>query len=60
MRQTPLPNVPSAEEVEKNGQDLGEMNKVLLKKVEELTLYMIEQQKVNEDLNKRLLALENK
>ncbi|WP_440133415.1 hypothetical protein [Chitinophaga sancti] len=55
-----LPNVPSAEEVEKNGQDLGEMNKVLLKKVEELTLYMIEQQKVNEELNKRLLALENK
>lgn len=54
-----LPNVPSAEEVKENGQDLGEMNKVLLRKVEELTLYLIEQQKVNEELNRRLVALEN-
>lgn len=40
-----LPDVPSAAEVEKDGQDLAEMNKVLLKKVEELTLYAIAQQK---------------
>lgn len=40
-----LPDVPSAAEVEKDGQDLGDMNKVLLKKVEELTLYVIELQK---------------
>jgi len=40
-----LPDVPSAATVEKDGQDLGEMNKILLKKVEELTLYMIEKDK---------------
>ncbi len=40
-----LPEIPSAAEVEKNGQDLGEMNKILVKKVEELTLYLIEKDK---------------
>lgn len=37
-----LPEMPSAAEVAKNGQNLGEINALLLKKVEELTLYMIE------------------
>jgi len=32
-----LPGVPSAEEVVENGIDLGEMNKILLEKIEELT-----------------------
>ncbi|SEV91120.1 hypothetical protein SAMN05428988_0368 [Chitinophaga sp. YR573] len=45
-----LPDVPSAVEVEKNGQDLGEMNKILLQKVEELTLYLIRQEKRIEQL----------
>lgn len=40
-----LPEIPSAAEIEKDGQDLGEMNRLLLKKVEELTLYLIEQEK---------------
>lgn len=40
-----LPEMPSAAEVAKNGQNLGEINALLLKKVEELTLYMIEQDK---------------
>jgi len=40
-----LPEVPSAAEVTKDGQNLGEMNKLLLKKVEELTLYLIEKDK---------------
>jgi hypothetical protein len=40
-----LPEMPSAAEVAKNGQNLGEINNLLLKKVEELTLYMIEQDK---------------
>jgi hypothetical protein len=40
-----LPEMPSAQEVEKNGLNLGEMNKLLLKKVEELTLYLIEKDK---------------
>ena len=38
-----LPNIPSAAEVSKNGIALGEMNKKLLEKVEELTLYAIKQ-----------------
>jgi len=44
-----LPGVPSSEEVDKNGIELGEMNSILLKKIEELTLYMISQdKKINE------------
>ena len=37
-----LMNIPSAAEVEANGIELGEMNKLLLEKIEELTLYIIE------------------
>lgn len=37
-----LPEVPSAEKAEKEGVNLGEMNKLLLKKIEELTLHVIE------------------
>lgn len=40
-----LPGVPTANNVEKNGADLGEMNKILMEKVEELTLYIIDLQK---------------
>jgi hypothetical protein len=40
-----LPEIPSEQEVAKNGINLGEMNKLLLKKVEELTLYLIESNK---------------
>lgn len=40
-----LPEVPSAKVMEENGITLGEMNMILLKKIEELTLYTIEQQK---------------
>lgn len=40
-----LPEVPSAKEMEANGISLGEMNMLLLKKIEELTLHTIEQQK---------------
>jgi hypothetical protein len=43
-----LPEIPSASEIEENGQDLGEMNKLLLKKIEELTLYLIEERKTND------------
>ena len=37
-----LINIPSATEVEANGIELGKMNKLLLEKIEELTLYIIE------------------
>ncbi|SEW51948.1 hypothetical protein [Chitinophaga arvensicola] len=44
-----LPEIPTAAEVKENGVDVGEMNKLLLQKVEELTLYLIQQQKeINE------------
>jgi hypothetical protein len=43
-----LPEIPSAIEAENNGLALGEMNKLLLKKIEELTLYIIEEHKLNE------------
>ncbi|MCU0370241.1 MAG: hypothetical protein MUC31_02410 [Bacteroidales bacterium] len=45
-----LPDVPSAEEVIANGNSLGEMDAILLQKIEELTLYMIELKKENEQL----------
>ncbi len=40
-----LPNIPSAEEVLKNGINVAEMDAKLLEKIEELTLYSIEQNK---------------
>jgi len=46
-----LPEVPSAEKAEAEGVDLGEMNRLLLQKVEELTLYVIDLQKQLDELN---------
>lgn len=45
-----LPGVPSAEEVEAEGLSLGEINKALIQKVEELTLHVIELQKQIDEL----------
>lgn len=55
-----LPEIPSAKAVEKEGINLGDMNSKLLKKVEELTLYLIDLKKDNEMLNERVKKLENK
>lgn len=44
-----LPGIPSAEEVKANGIYLGEMNGKLLQKIEELTLYLIQIKKENEE-----------
>ncbi len=49
-----LPEVPSAKEMEKNGVQLGEMNMLLLKKIEELTLHLIAQQKQIDELKQLL------
>ena len=46
-----LPNVPTAEQIEADGLDLGEMNRILLQKIEELTLYVIELEKRMESSN---------
>ncbi|MBV7531171.1 hypothetical protein [Chitinophaga sp. sic0106] len=45
-----LPGVPSATEVEREKVDLGAMNEILLRKIEELTLYLIEERKEREAL----------
>jgi hypothetical protein len=49
-----LPEIPSAAEFEKNGVMLAEINMSLLKKMEEMTLYMIEQNKSIEKLKKEV------
>ena len=62
-----LPDFPSGKEIEKNGVSLGEMDAKLLQKIEELTLYMIEQNKKtnllieeNQELRKEIEALKKK
>ncbi|MFT3827202.1 MAG: hypothetical protein QM731_24965 [Chitinophagaceae bacterium] len=53
-----LPEVPSAAEVANEGIELGDNQAVLLKKIEELTLYVIEQNKKMEEQQKRIESLE--
>ncbi|AND64804.1 hypothetical protein AX766_10570 [Flavobacterium covae] len=50
-----LPNIPSAKEIQEKGLQIGEMTNLLLQKIEELTLYMIEQQKRIEFLESKLI-----
>ncbi len=52
-----LPDIPSAQDVEENGISLGNMDAKLLQKIEELTLYTIQQQKMIDDLVKKNLEL---
>jgi len=49
-----LPGIPSAKEIEENGLSLKEMNLLLLEKIEELTLFTIEQQKEIELLKEKM------
>ncbi len=53
-----LPEVPSAAEVEREGMSLVEMNTIAIKKIEELTLYLIEQNNRLEQQEKMLEALQ--
>jgi hypothetical protein len=55
-----LSEIPSATEIEKNGLDLAEISKLQMQKIEELTLYLIEQNKHIVELNKRIEQLENR
>ncbi|AWW28899.1 hypothetical protein DN752_01435 [Echinicola strongylocentroti] len=62
-----LPNIPTEAEIKEKGINLGEMDVKLLEKIEELTLYLIQQQKVNQEQAKyiaeqqqRIEALERK
>lgn len=52
-----LINVPSAKEVAENGIELGEMTKIQQEKIEELTLYIIEQNKINQKQNQEIEEL---
>jgi hypothetical protein len=47
-----LPDMPSEQEITRDGLNLGEMNKILVKKVEELTLYLIQQKEETEHKSK--------
>ncbi|MBR7036145.1 MAG: hypothetical protein IKI25_10350 [Bacteroidales bacterium] len=49
-----LPDVPSAKEFKANGYKMGDMDNLLLQKIEELTLYIIEQQKQIDELKSKL------
>ena len=53
-----LPGVPSSAEVKEKGVNLGEMQAKLLAKIEELTLHVIEEEKENQDLKRRIDRLE--
>ena len=55
-----LPEIPSAKEMESNGVNLAEMNKLLLQKIEELTLYSIEQEKARQSESEARKALEER
>jgi len=52
-----LPNIPSAAEIETNGLGVGEMQKKMMEKIEELTLYLIQQQKTIEELQENVAEL---
>jgi hypothetical protein len=52
-----LPDVPSASEVAAAGVKMGAMQATLLRKVEELTLHVIQLQKENEALRRRIGAV---
>lgn len=54
-----LPEVPSTQEVQANGINLQDMDAILLKKVEELTLYMIEMKKEMNSLKQENTELKN-
>jgi len=55
-----LPEIPSATQMEADGVNLAEMNKLLLQKIEELTLYTIEQNQQIEEKAEQLRAQEER
>jgi hypothetical protein len=59
QRERHLPGVPPQATVEREGIDLAQTNAMLLRKVEELTLHAIDQQKRIEELERKMDALAN-
>jgi hypothetical protein len=54
-----LPNIPSAKEIESQGISVGEMQRLQMEKIEELTLHLIEKEKKIQNLEERLERLES-
>ncbi len=54
-----LPDMPSEAQVTKEGINLGEINTLLTKKVEELTLYLIEKDKAEKEANEKIKDLQS-
>ncbi len=52
-----LPEIPTTDQVTKDGIDLGEMDEKLLQKIEELTLYLIDEHKRNNQLQEDIKLL---
>jgi hypothetical protein len=55
-----LPGMPTATEVQQEGLDVAEMNKKLVQKVEELTLYLLKIDQQNQELKKEIEVLKTK
>jgi|SRR6218665_1397232 len=55
-----LPNVPSAQKVKEEGIELGDMARIQQEKIEELTLYLIQQHKEIEAMKGQIKALTDK
>ena len=53
-----LPGIPSAEVVEEEGIDVGEMQRLMMEKIEELTLYVIDLKKENDELKEEVKKLQ--
>jgi hypothetical protein len=51
-----LPGIPAASELEKNGMEVGDMQKRMMEKIEELTLYILDLQKQIDDLKAKNTA----
>jgi hypothetical protein len=48
-----LPNIPAASEIEKSGLQVGEMQRLMMEKIEELTLYVLQLEKKIKDIEKQ-------
>ena len=53
-----LPEIKSAQEMQENGVGVNELQTQLLQKIEELTLYILQQEEIINDLNYRIQKLE--
>lgn len=54
-----LPNIPDAATIEKNGIDIGDMQKRMMEKIEELTLYVLQLEEKNKLQDKEIAALKS-